>query len=146
MKILRNIKVPTGNILVVQGENDYKTPRYVYKPKSTKTKQDVISNRLFGLKHFDSACEIVSKKEIIQRAIETARDPRYEGIWGKSNEWSQFDWAFGNTWRQIISPNADLSTSFNLDEALTPDEMIFVAKELGIEEEFTPVKKRCDNR
>jgi len=109
---------------------------YTYKPKVKLTKQDVIRDRLKGLKHLDRACAIVPKDEIIKKAIAVAQDPAYAGIWGNNDTWAHFDWAFGNVFREIVSPKVDLSTTFNLDEALTEDEMKAIAASLGITETY----------
>jgi hypothetical protein len=101
------------------------------KPKITR--EEVIDRRLKGLAMFDQACLKVGREAIIKKAIATHQDPGFKCIWAPKDCWGHFYWAFGQAWTEVIGEQ-DISATFNVDEALTPGEILEVRKVLGITE------------
>ena len=95
------------------------------------TRQDVIKGRLRGLASFDAAVARIGRPALIENALAIAR--KWPGTWGPLSCWSQFRWGLGQAWRQALGID-ECTSDFNIDEALTPDEMDYVRSELGITE------------
>jgi hypothetical protein len=96
------------------------------------TREQVIKGRLCGLKMLDKATSLKPIQEIIDESIATNKE--MPNIWNVG--WSNMDWAFGNAWRDVIwnheKSDRDIGTSFNLDEALTEEQLKYVSDKTGI--------------
>jgi len=107
------------------------------------TKEQVISERKCGLKYLDKAVAFVGMQVILDETIKIRKES--PDIWGTG--WSNVDWAFGNAWRDVLWKNklasGDIDSTENLDEALTPEQMQYLADNLNLDlSTYEPCWKR----
>jgi hypothetical protein len=89
------------------------------------TKKQVVDERKCGLKYFDKAVAKVGIQAVLEETVRIAKE--FPDTWGRG--WRNVDWAFGNAWREVI--DYDGVASENLDEALTPEQLQWLADQLG---------------
>lgn len=90
------------------------------------SRKRVVDGRLRGLEAFDDATSNIGREAVLREAVETARELPKE--WRVA--WSDLAWALDN----VVRNNSDrprLRLEFNLDEALTAQEMRNVGAALG---------------
>jgi hypothetical protein len=102
------------------------------------TKDQVVTERRCGLKYFDKAVELVGRPALLQNAFNIAK--AYPEVWGRG--WSNFGWAIGNAVIEAINPKGDIAQTWNLDEALTPEEIANVKTTMGYQDEYKVVWER----
>jgi hypothetical protein len=100
-------------------------------------KQEVIDNRLCGLKYVDKALLSMTREQLIEEGIRLAKDH-----YGTGKAWWTFDWGIGNAVINAVKSDKSISQTWNLDEFLTDDEMSRVASELEIQDKYEAVWKR----
>jgi hypothetical protein len=88
------------------------------------TKERVIAEKKCGIRHFDKAQALVGRAQIILKAINISQ--KYPSIW--NGGWDNFHWAFYNAVIEIINPNGEISQTYNLDEVLTEQEIVYIKK------------------
>lgn len=101
------------------------------------TSSQVILGRKCGLKYVDKAVAKVGMTGILLDTItiyKAGGNP-----WGDG--WPSVDWAFGNAVRNIIGAG-EVSMTFNLEEALTPADIVMLGKALGISGLPSKLRKR----
>ena len=89
---------------------------------SNYTREQIIQGRKCGLKFFDEAVAKVGIDKILQRAIELQNE--FPRTWKPG--WSNMSWALGNAVREFAVRNFDYPMSWNIDEALTPEQMQYL--------------------
>ena len=93
------------------------------------TKEVVINHRKCGLgKYFDPVVAQVGRASLIEQAILIAK--KHPNIWDPG--WSNFHWALGNAVIDFLPKDKSPVQSYNVDEALTPEEIAYVAKQLNL--------------
>lgn len=105
---------------------------------ATYTKQQVVQDRKCGLKYLDKAVAAVGMQRLLDETVRIHH--QYPNTWGPG--WPNVAWAFGNAFRDHCGARGDISSTFNLDEALTDVEMDFLAKSLGIVDPYEPLWPR----
>ena len=104
--------------------------------KPSKTRDEVIAARSHGLKAFDKTIAATPIATLIERAIALHNSPEWSDTWGPQTCWTHFDWCFGNVWREAYhnttSKQGDISTTFNLDEVLSPEQLADIKQRCGI--------------
>lgn len=100
------------------------------------TKEQVMKERRCGLKIFDKAVIKSSRQAVIDKGIEYYKEN--PDTWGPG--WPTVDWAIGNAMRDIADNHGP--STFNLDEALTDDEMKNIASLLNITDLYVGHWKR----
>lgn len=104
-----------------------------------KTKQDVITTRAMGLRHFDHAVALVGREGVIRRTGEIIKE-----FANMPNMPLCFSWAMRNALDEIIDPKRDISMPFNADEVFTSAEIEHLetfGMKLDPKREFGPRKK-----
>ena len=99
-----------------------------------KTRNQVINTRSNGLRYFDRAVEKVGRTAILERAIAIAK--QFPKSWREHNA----DWALGNAVIELLDPPGDIQQSYNVDEALTPEEIKQFTLQTG--QKVTPCRER----
>lgn len=94
---------------------------------STYTKEQVIEGRKCGLKYWDESIALKGREAVINEAISISK--QYPDVWGKG--WPNVTWAIVNAVIEIVN-RGQISQNWNLDEALTQDEIKHIAKELNL--------------
>lgn len=77
-----------------------------------RTKSEIVTHRLCGLKHLDKALTKVSKKELVDLALQMYRDA---WLIRPNDPWSRFGWAIAHAIAEI-NDNWTTFCSANLDE------------------------------
>jgi hypothetical protein len=96
------------------------------------TRQEVIDGRKCGLKYFDRAVAQAGIDQLLEAAIEIQlRSPH---TWNPG--WDNFSWALGNAVINVLDPPGDIAQTWNIDEALTPEQMETVASRCGFTEPY----------
>lgn len=103
------------------------------------TRAQVIAERRCGLKYYDKAFEIRGRQQVIEDSIALAKKDGQK-TWGGG--WSNFDWCIGNVIREIACKDIEPQMTCNLDEILSPEEMLYVAAALNITAVYTPSSQR----
>lgn len=97
----------------------------------TYTKKQVIEGRKCGLKYLDKAVAAVGMQAILEETVRIAKE--FPDTWGPG--WPNVDWAFGNAWRNVLwekkLAKGDIAATENLDEALTEEQLKWLADQLG---------------
>jgi len=105
----------------------------------------VIAYRLRGLKTFDIALKHATITEILDETVKI--NTEHPNTWGPMNSWDNIIWAFGNAWRGVVNDKTnrkgDISSTFNLDEALSVSELQFLIDKFNLPP-YTPENKRKD--
>ncbi len=117
----------------------------LFKEPQLKTKQQVITKRLCGLKSFDKALKYATIEQIIEKAIEIhIKMPNMDG-----GGWDGISWAFGNAWREILCAgekrDRDISSTANLDEMLSDEQISYISQKTGIALPYIPSRERKTN-
>ncbi len=96
------------------------------------TRQQVINERKCGLKLLDKAVEKVGFQAILEETVTIFKD--HPNTWGPG--WPTVKWAFGNAWRDVLWKHniskGEIASTANLDEALTLEQMQWLASQLGL--------------
>lgn len=102
------------------------------------TREQIIKERLCGLKHFDAAVAKVGKKAVIDETINVFH------TLGKSlpgDRWMVLGWANTNAIMDILNKNS-LVIGANLDEMYDESEMLYLSAVAGIALPDTDARKR----
>lgn len=107
------------------------------------TRDEVIQGRKCGLKKVDEAVAKVGMPAILEATVKISR--QHPDAWGKG--WPNVDWAFGNAWRHALFPDPhnapEIAATENLDEALTPEDLQWLADQLGLDlKDYKPMWAR----
>jgi len=96
--------------------------------KKLVTKEEVISQRLCGLKYFDMAVENSSKEKIIEDTI---------ALYKRGGHQQGLGWCFSWSWMELAKSDkfkrsGCIPHSFNMDEALTQGEIQIIIDRLKL--------------
>ena len=97
------------------------------------TREQVINERKCGLKYLDKAVAIVGMQAILDETVKISKE--HPDTWEQG--WTDVVWAFGNAWRNVLWNNklskGDIASTENLDEALTSEQLEWLADELNLD-------------
>lgn len=92
------------------------------------TKQQVIADRRCGLKYFDKAVLMTSKQHVLDETLRI--NQAFPNTWGPG--WPNIHWALVNAVAEIIKPNGDIMQTYALDEALDPNDILYLENATGL--------------
>lgn len=102
------------------------------------TKEEIIKDRRSGLKYFDECIKKVGKDELFDEVIRIYK--QNPTMWGDG--WPNLNWALGNACINKLK-RGSIKLGFNLNEALSEEDMQHFSKELNLKiEDYTPSVKR----
>ena len=84
-----------------------------------------------GLRYWELAIKKVSRQKIIDESIKMYLFFGSKGIYVWGEGWSTFDWAIGNTVREILD-KPDVQMSWWTDDVLTNEEQLYVKNKLNL--------------
>jgi hypothetical protein len=101
------------------------------------TREEIINERLCGLKYFDRAVNKIGKKAVIDEALRLFHK---FPIISPNDVWNRMNWANANAIMEILD-NA-MPVIANLDEMYDGDDMLYLAAVAGISLPDTSARKR----
>ena len=100
------------------------------------TKEEVIAGRLHGLKDFDSIDVKIGRENFINEII------RYYEDDAAVDAWTLVDIAVKKALLKNGMPESNVKIAWNLDEALTSDDIDLIKRSLGIKYRYTHSLRR----